>query len=597
MSIRVSGLSYTYRSRAEPALVDVSAEFLPGQVTLIAGASGCGKTTLVRCINGLIPHSYTNGQLAGTVTLFGQDNAGLPLAHISQLVGTVLQDPERQIIASEVVNEIAFGLENLGLPRDEILTRIRETASFLHIDHLLPRETFQLSGGEKQKIALAGVLAMRPRALLLDEPLASLDPASGHEALLLLRELAGRGIAVVIIEHRVEDVLAIEPEHCVYMSAGRITYDGDARGLMEAVDWREIKLPAPVVIRRVRAEAATKDERRRTNEGVQVDRSASDKVTSDQTSNVKRQPPIQNLKSEIQNPLIEFKDVHFHYADGPEVLRAVSFAIHAGDRIALLGPNGAGKTTLVKHAIGLHKPTRGQVLLDGRDSKVLSVAQIARSVGYVFQSPSHMLFAPTVREELSFGPKNIGLDALTTAANVARALNAVNLPGYEEVPPLSMSFGQQKRISIASILTMSPRVLVMDEPSAGQDYASYTHFMDDIVGSWQPDDRRPTTDDEAQLGKSANMQVPNRQSSILNRQFEAVLFITHDLDLAITYANRVLLIADGQLVADGAPQVVLKDHALLERCRVRPTSLLGANLAALPRTGRFLPAPALAVYE
>lgn len=201
----------------------------------------------------------------------------------------------------------------------------------------------------------------------------------------------------------------------------------------------------------------------------------------------------------------------------------------------------------------------------------LSWRDTRRTWIFIGAFPSHMLFAPTVREELSFGPKNIGLDAVNITENVMRALAAVNLPGYEDMPPLAMSFGQQKRISIASVLTMNPRVLVMDEPNAGQDYANYTHFMNDIVGQ-----------DKGLTGVS--------------REFDAVLFITHDLDLAITYANRILLVADGSLVADGRPQDVLKDRVLLERCRVRPTSLLEANMAALPQTGRFLPAPALADY-
>lgn len=541
MSIRANNLTYTYRSRSQPALDDVSAEFLPGQVTLIAGASGCGKTTLARCINGLIPQSYANGYLKGHVSLFGQDNRGMSLAQISQLVGTVLQDPEQQIIASQVLSEIAFGLENLGLPRDEILERTHQTANLLHISHLLQRETFTLSGGEKQKVALAGVLAMRPKALLLDEPLALLDPAAGHEALALLRELADMGIAIIIIEHRIEDVLSIHPEQCLYMSQGRMLYAGDAQGMLQSVDWREAKLPAPVIIQRVRAERGP-----HTGKPVAV--------------------PIPPDPPTPAQPLVEFKHVHFQYSNGPEVLHDISFTICKGDRIAILGPNGAGKTTLAKHIIGLNKPTQGQVLVQGQESKTLSVAQIAHTVGYVFQSPSHMLFAPTVREELSFGPRNLGMDEPAIATNIVRALDAVNLPGNEDIAPLAMSFGQQKRISIASILSMNPLLLVMDEPSAGQDYASYTHFMEDIVGTGA------------------------------DHSFDAVLFITHDLDLAITYANRILLVADGELVADGTPQVVLQDSAVLERCHIRSTSLLKENLRVLPSSGRFMSAPLLADY-
>jgi energy-coupling factor transport system ATP-binding protein len=549
MSIIVTDLTYTYPGRTEPALRKVSLAFQAGELTLIAGASGCGKTTLVRCINGLIPASYASGALEGQVRLFGQNTAGLPLARLSQIVGTVLQDPERQIVASQVIQEIAFGLENLGLPRQDIRQRIREVAQFLKIEELLERDTHRLSGGEKQKVALAGVLAMRPRALLLDEPLASLDPASGHEALALLRQLADDGIAVVVIEHRVEDVLAVRPEHCVYLRDGQVAYDGDSAGLAQTVDWREIKLPAPVIIQRARKEIG--DWRLETGD-----------------SAARGPSPISNLQSPISNlsspPLIEFRGVSFRYDDGPEVLREVSLAIQPGDVVAVLGPNGAGKTTLAKHAIGLNRPTAGQVLIDGRDSRALSVAGMSRTVGYVFQSPSHMLFAPTVREELAFGPRNLGLDDAAIARHTASALETVNLAAMIDRSPLSLSFGQQKRIGIAAVLAMNPRVLVMDEPTAGQDYASTMRFMGDILRR-DPQGRR-----------------------------EAVLFITHDLDLAITCANRILLVAEGRLAADGPPEQVLAQPDLLERCRIRPTSLLEANLEWLPVTGHFVSAAALA---
>lgn len=541
MSISVSHLSYTYRSRTQVALSDVSVTFQPGQIALVAGASGCGKTTLIRCINGLIPHSYANGIQKGRITLFGKDIAITPLAQASQLVGTVLQDPEQQIVASDVMAEIAFGLENMGLPRDEILRRISETASFLHITPLLERETFALSGGEKQKVALAGVLAMQPRALLLDEPLASLDPASGHETLLLLRELAARGIAIVIVEHRVEDILSIEPEQCVYMTDGRITYDGDAAGFIESVDWSEVKLPAKAVLQRIRAS--------RKPRGKPIPTAASRPLAS---------------RSE---PLIEFDHVNFHYKDGPDVLTDITFNVCAGDRIAIMGANGAGKSTLVKHAIGLNKPTRGDVRVRGVSVGAQSVAQTARTVGYVFQSPSHMLFAPTIREELSFGPRNLGFTAADISRHVVSALNTVRMSGFEETSPLALSFGQQKRISIASILTMQPAVLVLDEPSAGQDYANYTHFMNSII------------DVDGNAAAS-----------------EALIFITHDLDLTIVYANRILLLDEGKLIADGAPKAVLSDRALLERCRLRATSLLEANLEVQDRTHRLYPVHRLAEF-
>jgi energy-coupling factor transporter ATP-binding protein EcfA2 len=526
----VENLSFRYRDRDDFAIQEVSFELEAGKVLLIAGASGCGKTTLIRCINGLIPRSY-KGELTGRVLLDGQDTTDMPLSRISQIVGTVLQDPERQILGAHVFTEVAFGLENLGVPREEITQRVEETLAFLGIAHLKGRETFYLSGGEKQKVAVAGTLAMKPSILLLDEPLASLDPASAEEALTLIRRLADEGKTVVIIEHRVEDVLKIEPELSLFMVEGQVRYFGRSGGLEARVDYREVKLPAPMILEKARHDPPP--------------------------SYV---PPVLATAAR-DGPLAEFRDVAFAYEPETPVLRDINLSIRNGDLIAVLGPNGAGKTTLVKHAIGLLKPKQGQVLLEGVDTRELSVAQIARTIGYVFQSPSHMLFAPTVREELAFGPQNLGFDQGTIERGVAEAVDILNLKGLEDYPPLGLSFGQQKRVSIAAILAMRSKILVMDEPTAGQDYKNYMAFMNAILG------------------------LPN---------FAAILFITHDLDMAVCYANRVILVHEGTIAADGPPQVVLADFELLKRCRVVPTSLLTANLEHLPQTGRFMPAEALA---
>jgi len=527
----VEGLAFRYRDRNEKAIQDISFELDRGQLMLVAGSSGCGKTTLIRAINGLVPRSY-KGELTGQVRLAGKDTTDLSLAEISHHVGTLLQDPERQILGSRVLNEVAFGLENLGLPRDEIRRRAESALERLAISHLAERETHLLSGGEKQKVAMAGVLAMEPSLLLLDEPLASLDPASAQDALATIRSLVDAGMSVMLVEHRVEDVLGIFPDNVMYMQAGRIQFLGKTDELVNHLDHHEVKLPAPMVIQQSASEPAPPD----------------------------FQPAVQ-APTKAGQPILEFQNVGFGYGEGPEVLHDVDLAVSPGEIIALLGPNGAGKTTLVKHAIGLLKPRRGSVKIDGQDSARLSIAQIASNLGYVFQSPSHMLFAPTVGDELAFGPKNLGHPAEAIQEEVAYAIDVMNLSGMAEDPPLSLSFGQQKRVSIAAILAMKSRILVMDEPTAGQDYKNYMGFMDSIL------------------------QTPG---------FEAILFITHDLDLALVYANRVLLMADGRIAADGRPEEVLRDFDLIQRSNLVPTSLLKANLERLPQTGRFLRAEALA---
>ena len=529
----VENLSFRYRDRQGAAIHNISFEANPGEILLIAGASGCGKTTLIRCINGLIPRSY-KGEIGGRITVLGEEVKEWPLARISQKIGTVLQDPERQILGTKVVNEVAFGLENLGMSREEIYKRVQSSLDLLEISHLRDRDTFTLSGGEKQKVALAGVVAMRPSILLLDEPLASLDPASAWDSLNTIRLLANQGMTVLLVEHRVEDVLRIQPERVMFMSGGEIRYLGNLSGLSKVVNYREVKLPAEDIVERAKADPAP--------------------------------APIRLLPTAEENPrekdvLVKFEHVGFGYEAEHEVLHGINLEIRRGDVIAVLGPNAAGKTTFVKHAIGLLKPKSGRVFVNGQDTRQLSVAEIARTLGYVFQSPSHMLFAPTVREELSFGPQNLGHSKEEIELEVKEALRIVNLSDNEQDPPLALSFGQQKRVSIAAILAMRSRILVMDEPTAGQDYQNYMSFMDSIL------------------------QLPG---------FEAVLFITHDVDLAVIYANRVLIINNGQLIADGKPQDVLHDFDRLKANRLIPTSLLALNLKQLGKTGGFMRAEALA---
>ena len=529
----VENLSFRYRDRQGAAIHNLTFEARLGEVLLIAGASGCGKTTLIRCINGLIPRSY-KGEITGRITVLGEEVKDWPLSRISQKIGTVLQDPERQILGTKVVHEVAFGLENLGMPREEIYQRVQAALDLLEISHLRDRDTFTLSGGEKQKVALAGVIAMQPSILLLDEPLASLDPVSAWDSLNTIRLLANQGMTILMVEHRVEDVLRIQPERVMFMSEGEIRYLGNPSGLSKVVNYREVKLPAEDILERAKEDPAP------------------EKL---------RLLPTAGDDRRQTKPLVRFEDVAFGYEDDQEVLHGISLEIKPGDIIAVLGANGAGKTTFVKHAIGLLKPKSGRVYVNGQDTRHLSVAEIAHTLGYVFQSPSHMLFAPTVREELSFGPQNMGHSKEEIEQEVKEALQIVNLSDKEQDPPLALSFGQQKRVSIAAILAMRSRILVMDEPTAGQDYQNYMNFMDSIL------------------------QMPG---------FEAILFITHDVDLAVIFANRVLIINNGRLIADGKPQHVLHDFDQLKANRLIPTSLLALNLKRLGTTGGFMRAEALA---
>ncbi|MCB0007548.1 MAG: ABC transporter ATP-binding protein [Anaerolineales bacterium] len=541
----VEDLSFRYRDQEHEALRDVNFIAEPGQIILIAGSSGSGKTTLMRCINGLIPHSYKGGERRGRIWIYNQDPAQQPLVKTSHHVGTVLQNPEKQIVASYVANEIAFGLENAGVPRPEMNRRIDEILAELGLSHLRDRETHSLSGGEKQKVAVGGVLIMEPSILLLDEPLANLDPFSLKEALALIKELAEAGKTILIVEHRVEDVLKINPDKVLFLKEGRQEYFGDVAGFARLADPHEVKLPAELMLARLKADPAF--------------------VPAEPMS-----IRLHGVPEDDEAPLVQFANVSFWYERDKPVLHDVSLAINSGDVIAILGPNGAGKTTLVKHTIGLLRPKSGQVLVQGKDTNRISVASVAKTLGYVFQSPSHMLFAPTVREELAFGPRNLGIPEAQIKENVAAALKMVDLEEKVDEPPLALSFGQQKRVTIAAVVAMQSSILMMDEPTAGQDYRHYMEFMDGILN--------PAPD------------------SPWHETFKAVLFITHDIDLAVTYANRVIIVSDGRIAADGPPHEVLVDYDLLQRSRLTPSSLLALNRQHLAETGRFLRAEALAPY-
>lgn len=492
-TIDIADLNYTYVNRSAPSLRDVSLIFDAG-VSLIVGRSGSGKTTLVRCINGLIPHIYKQGTLTGRVRCFGDEVRLLSLSQLARRIGTVMQDPDKQIVATRVYNEIAFGLENLGLPPGEIRSRVSDAASRLRIAHLLGRDTHTLSGGELQKVVIAAVLAMQPRALVLDEPLSSLDPPSAREALALFRRLADEGMIVLLVEHRVGDALRIAPDRCIALQAGEVVFAGDAA-----------------------AYRAWRDGRR--------------KMEDDSI-------PLSRPSAAAAELVLSFRNVSFAYPNAScRQVDDVTFDVRAGDVIALMGPNGAGKSTLCKMAIGLIRPQQGRVVALGADVAALTVAQAVRLVGYVFQHPAVMLFANTLREELSFGPRNVGLDEAQTRAGIAAALETVGLSDLAlDTSPFALSFGQQKRLALAGVLAMQPRVLILDEPTAGLDDGTAEALMHRLLAS--------------------------------RHGPEAVLMVTHDLNLARRFANRVILMADGRIVADGPPAAVLADEVVMRQAKL-----------------------------
>ncbi len=504
MAVEIRDLTFTYSNREEPALKGVSLRIEEGETVLLLGRSGSGKSTLIKAINGLIPNRY-EGTYEGEVSVLGVTVEGASLSKLSRLVGTVMQEVSKQLVLPKVEDDVSFGPCNLCFPRDEIRRRVELSLASVSALHLRERDVNELSGGERQRVAIAGILAMDPPIVLMDEPLANLDSEGVRLVQEQIRMLKERGKTLIIAEHRTEEVLEVGVDRMLFMEEGRIVKE-----MRREEELREllgiVKVPARALVRSCRG-----------SPDWSYDRTRSDKIA------------------------IKVEELSFDY-DGREVIRDLSLEVREGERIALLGNNGAGKSTLAKLIMGILKPRRGRVLVYGMDTREKEVYELANYVGLVFQDPFSMLFARTVEEELSYGPSNLGVIPSDLRERVLEVASRCGISHLLNHSPFASSYGEKKRIAVASILTMKPKVLILDEPTAGQDYASYTAFMEFI--------------------------------SSLMGAVKTVIVITHDTDLAIEYTDRTVILSDGRLVADGPTREVLAKEEYLRAGRIRETSLV-----------------------
>jgi energy-coupling factor transport system ATP-binding protein len=503
--IEVKNLSFTYENRSTPALSNISFALEKQDFVLIAGPSGSGKSTLLKCINGLIPHRYV-GSYSGSVAVAGRSVFNSKFLGLSLHVGTVLQEVEKQIVSSIVDDEVSFGPSNLALPRPEIERRIQESLSSLGIIALRRRFTFALSGGEKQRLAIADIAAMETDIVLFDEPLANLDSNGVRLMQDVFRKLRAQGKTLVVSEHRTEEVLRVDPSRIMVMENGKLVVDStDPRCLIDFAD--VLKVPAEYVL------AASK----------------------------RRLPAPSARRPPMSESLIACENVVFEYSGGSRAVDGISFTIKDGERIAILGNNGAGKSTLALLIADLLKPSSGRILVRGSDTRDALVSEVARSVAIVFQSPFSMLFSKTVRDELNFGPNNLGFAPAEIASIVPAVAKECGVEHLLDGSPFASSFGEKKRICVASILAMKPKCVILDEPTAGQDYRSYTTFMD-------------------------FMTILERVSSFI--------MITHDPDLAIDYADRSIILNNGKVIADGPTTTLLAQKDVIREAAIRETSLM-----------------------
>ena len=562
----------------------VNLEIRAGEFVALLGAVGAGKTTLCLALNGLAPHA-TGGRFRGDVTMLGRNTKQHPVADLARSVGLVFQDPETQLTQMRVEDEVAFGPENLGVPPAAIEARVTWALNAVGLAGYRDRSPLRLSGGEKQRVAIAAMLAMRPRVLVLDEPTASLDPAGKAELFNLLARLAReRRITILLASQELERV-ARYADRVLVLADGRIGLDGPPVAvysqvtrlqewgvgvpqLAELADRLAKQTGKPYHFMRMgQAYAQLRAELTSTAaphsvpaSGFQLPTSNLQPPTSNlqpptsnlqpptsnlqpPTSNLQPptsnlQPPTSNLQPPTSNPQpqIILEDISFSYPDGTPALRDVSLTVAAGEFVALLGPNGSGKTTLAKHLNRLLRPTHGRVLLDGRETRTARVAELAHQVGYVFQNPDHQIFAATVGEEIAFGLRLQGLAPAAVADRVRESLAAFDLTAQVDLPPALLSWGERRRVALAAVLAIRPQILILDEPTGGLDHRCRQELMAALA--------------------------------TFNRAGHTVILITHDMRLVAERASRAVVLAGGRVDFDGTPAALFGRREVMARARL-----------------------------
>ena len=535
--ISFRNFSFQYRAQKRPTLTDINLEIYPGERVLIAGPSGSGKSTLAGCINGLNPFSNP-GACTGTLTVDGVDAPHSSLFELSAHVGTVLQDPDGQFIGLTVGEDIAFALENSCTPQDEMHAITRHAAELVGIENHLGYAPHELSGGQKQRVSLAGVMVDQVRILLFDEPLANLDPATGKQAIELIDEIQKKtDTTVLIIEHRLEDVLWRNVDRIVLVNGGTILADLRPDELLSGSLLAENGIREPLYVTALRYAGVdiTPDKHPAHVDGLVLDDTDTQKLRDWFTA---RPRPAAQPERE---PLLEVKGLSFGYQKGQQTLRDVSFSIGKGEMVSIVGRNGAGKSTLSKLICGFETPDAGEIFLNGKPLAEENIRRRAQHIGYVMQNPNQMISKTMIYDEVALGLQRSGLTEEQIREKVEATLRVCGLYPFRNWPISALSFGQKKRVTIASVLVLDPELILLDEPTAGQDFRHYTDIMEFLRG--------------------------------LNARGVTVVMITHDMHLMLEYTRRALVFCDGRLIADRTAAAVLCDPALVEQAALKETSL------------------------
>lgn len=534
--IEFEGFQFQYFSQAEPTLYDINLKIYEGEKVLIVGPSGSGKSTIGNCLNGLIPFSY-KGEIQGSLKISGKETREMNIFELSKQVGTVLQDADGQFIGLTVGEDIAFALENDCVPQAQMKETVQKVADIVDMGSLLKSSPFELSGGQKQRVSFAGVMVDDVEILLFDEPLANLDPATGKTAIDLIdRVWKESKKTVVIIEHRLEDVLYRDVDRIVVVSEGRIAADMTPDELMAADLLPKLGIREPLYVTAMKYA------------GIQViPKMRAGRLTTLDVETI-REPVLKwnreqkkKEKAADRREILSAEHVSFQYTKKRAILQDINFKIQEGEMVSIVGTNGAGKSTLAKVICGFVTEDAGKILYYGENLKGQTIKERAQKIGYVMQNPNQMICKPMIYDEVALGLRIRGIPEEEIEPKVDKVLKICGLAPFKKWPVSALSFGQKKRVTIASMLVMDPQVLILDEPTAGQDYHHYTEIMEFLKS--------------------------------LNEQGVTIIMITHDMHLMLEYTPHAIVIAEGKKIGDASAVEILTNQEIAERANLKITSL------------------------
>lgn len=535
--VEFKDFSFKYKTQTDTTLKNINLTLYQGEKVLILGSSGCGKSTLANCINGLIPFSY-EGEITGSLKVAGIETKDASIFELSRHVGTVQQDTDAQFVGLSVGEDIAFSLENRAVARDIMLEKVDYAARLVGMEDFLVQPPFHLSGGQKQKVALAGIMHDEEEILLFDEPLAALDPAMGMSAVDLIDQIyREKEKTVLIIEHRLEDVLYRHVDRIILMDEGQIQMDATPDELLRSGLLKEHGIREPLYISALKNAGIHFSDTEHLDNIEELDISKYKQAIIDDMKTVKphQVPPKKEM-------ILHVSHVDFSY-DKRKVLDDVSFDVYRGEKIAIVGKNGAGKSTMAKMLCGIIRPQKGEIYMGETNCVKLSIKEIGTKIGYVMQNPNQMLVKDIITDEVSLALTLNGFSEEETQKRVNDTLKMCGLYPMRNWPVSVLSYGQRKRVTIAAILALQPEIIILDEPTAGQDYHRYTEIMSFLE----------------ELNKNYNI---------------TILFITHDMHLAIEYTDRAIVFADSKCIADDYVFKVLSNTEIIKQANLKQTSLV-----------------------